>query len=233
VRLLRRPTALAGALSGLAGAAACLTRITSMSFLLPAWALLLLLRGEGASARRRAVGVAALVMLALVGPFLLSCAIAFGDPFYAVNAHTKFYRSRSGLAFEESMSWLGYLRAGSPLWQQLETGLRGLTTYPFTNKWQGLEYVASWLPPALSIAAVVGLVLLLRSAQGRLLLVVLFTSLLPYAFTWRIPGGAEWRFTMHAYPFYLIAAAHALAWTVGWARGRLAGPAVAASARPR
>jgi len=42
---------------------------------------------------------------------------------------------------------------------------------------------------------------------GRWLLMLLVSSLLPYAFTWEIPGGAEWRFTMHAYPIYLIAAA--------------------------
>jgi hypothetical protein len=35
---------------------------------------------------------------------------------------------------------------------------------------------------------------------------VLPASLVPYAFTWQIPGGAEWRFTMHAYPFCFIAA---------------------------
>jgi tetratricopeptide (TPR) repeat protein len=35
----------------------------------------------------------------------------------------------------------------------------------------------------------------------------LFTSLIPYAFTFEIAGGNEWRFTMHAYPFYLIAGA--------------------------
>jgi hypothetical protein len=29
-------------------------------------------------------------------------------------------------------------------------------------------------------------------------------------FTWNLGGGSEWRFTMHAYPFYIIAAACAL-----------------------
>jgi hypothetical protein len=222
VLLLRRPATLAGALSGLAGAAACLTRITSLSFLLPAYALVLLARGEQARERRRAVGVALLVLTALVGPFLLSCAIAYGDPFYAVNVHTKFYRSRSGLQFQESMGWLDYLRAGSPLRQQVATGLTGLTTYPFRNKWHGLDHVSTWLARPLGVAAVAGLALFLRTAQGRLLLVVLFTSLLPYAFTWAIPGGAEWRFTLHAYPFYLIAAALALTCAAGWARRALA-----------
>lgn len=221
VRLRLRPSALWGALAGIAGAAACLTRITSFSFLLPAFAFLLLPRDERARERRRAVGVAVLVLLALVGPFLLSCAIAYGDPFYAVNVHTRFYRSRSGLAFQESMGWLDYLRAGSPLPAQVTTGLTGLTLYPFANKWHGLDYVSPWLARVLPVAAVAGLALFLRSAQGRLLLLVLLTSLLPYAFTWAIPGGAEWRFTLHAYPFYLIAAMLALASVAAWARRRL------------
>jgi hypothetical protein len=136
-----------------------------------------------------------------------------------VNFHTKFYRSRSGLAFQESMGWLDYLRAGSPLAQQAKTGLVGVTTYPFHNKWHGLDYVSPWLARPLALAAVAGLLLFLRTREGRLLLVVLLTSLLPYAFTWPILGGREWRFTLHAYPFYLIAAGLALA-TAGGLLGR-------------
>src|SRR5262249_2080503 len=62
----------------------------------------------------------------------------------------------------------------------------------------------------LAAAAVVGLLLLLFSVQGRLFLLVLISSLIPYAFTYEIPGGSEWRFTMHAYPFYMIASAFCL-----------------------
>ena len=32
--------------------------------------------------------------------------------------------------------------------------------------------------------------------------------------TWTLQGGGEWRFTMHAYPFYLLAAFAAVAWIV-------------------
>ena len=233
VRLVQRPTPLRGALAGLAGAAACLTRITSLSFLLPAYALVLVTRGEGARARRRAVGVSLLVLAALVGPFLLSCAIAYGDPFYTVNIHTKFYRSRSGLASQDAMGWLDYLRAGSPLARQAETGLVGVTLYPFRNKWQGLDYVSPWLARPLALAAVVGLLVFLRTREGRLLLAILLTSLLPYAFTWPVPGGAEWRFTLHAYPFYLIAAGLALTSAASLLRRGLArrGETAASAAR--
>ena len=233
VRLVQRPTPLRGALAGLAGAAACLTRITSLSFLLPAGALLLVSRGEKARERRRALGVAALMLLALVGPFLASCAIAYGDPFYSVNFHTKFYRSRSGLSFQESMGWLDYIRAGSPVREQVAIGFKGITTYPFRNKWRGLDYVSPWLAPTLRIAAVAGLLLFLRSRGGRLLLLVLVTSLLPYAFTWPVLGGAEWRFTLHAYPFYLIAAGVALTSAASLLRRELArrGETAASAAR--
>jgi hypothetical protein len=175
-------------------------------------ALLWFVAGRGAPARdrRRAVEVATLALLVVVGPFLLSCALAYGDPLYSVNYHTKFYRSRSGLEFQQAMGWLDYLRAGSPLAEQLETGLRGLTTYPFGNKWRGFEAFGPWLGTLLSLCALPGLLLFALRPAGRLLLVVLVTSLLPYAFTWRIPGGAEWRFTMHVYPLYLLAAAVAM-----------------------
>jgi hypothetical protein len=57
--------------------------------------------------------------------------------------------------------------------------------------------------------------MLLFDPSGRLFLVVLLTALLPYIFTWNIGGGGEWRFTMHAYPFFIVAAFYALAWLAG------------------
>ena len=51
--------------------------------------------------------------------------------------------------------------------------------------------------------------------RDELLLVALFGSLLPYIFTWNVGGGGAWRFTMHAYPFYFVAAGVAV---VGAAR---------------
>jgi hypothetical protein len=206
LRVRRRPTALAGIMAGLAGAGACLTRITSLSFLLPAHVYLLLVRGEGAQARRKALALSLVLVAAVAGPYFLACALAYGDPFYAVNFHTEFYRARSGMPHREAMGWLEYLRVGFRPLQLLDVGLRGVTTYPFANKWHGLDYLSPGLARCLAVSSLAGLALFLRSAPGRLLLVVLVTALLPYAFTWPIPGGTEWRFTMHAYPFYLIAA---------------------------
>src|SRR5205814_1285709 len=65
------------------------------------------------------------------------------------------------------------------------------------------------LSDVLKVCAIAGLLLFLGSPNGRLLLVLLFSSLVPYAFTWNVGGGGEWRFTMHVYPMYLIAAVYA------------------------
>lgn len=90
-----------------------------------------------------------------------------------------------------------------------------MTTYPFLNKWGGFAPWISWLGAFLSWAAVVGLILLVGSPPGRLLLVVLAGSLVPYAFTWKL--AADWRFTEHAYPFFLIAACLAIGQAVSLA----------------
>jgi hypothetical protein len=169
------------------------------------------------------VALSLLVALAVAGPYLIACAVAYGDPLYAVNVHTKFYRSRSGMEYATAMSWLDYLRSGFGLGRLLRTGFTGLTTYPFANKWQGLDWVTPWLRRILAPASVAGLLLFTRSPAGRLLLAVLFTALLPYAFTWNVPGGAEWRFTLVAYPFYLLAAALALTRAAALLRGAVRG----------
>ena len=75
---------LAGALSG----GACLTRITTIALIAPAVVWLLATRGPRI---RREMAIAVGVMTVIVAPFLINCAIATGDPFYAINNHTDFY----------------------------------------------------------------------------------------------------------------------------------------------
>jgi Dolichyl-phosphate-mannose-protein mannosyltransferase len=228
LRLRERPTLSRSVLAGVAAGGALLSRVTSLSFLVPALAWLALGRGPEAGARRRAIAGCAAVMLAVAGPYLLSCALAYGDPLYAVNFHTRFYRARSGIPADGSMGWLQYLHAGFPPFHLLDTGLTGLTTYPFANKWSGFDYLSPGVGRVLSVAAVAGLLLFLGSPAGRFLLIVLVTSLLPYAFTWEVPGGAEWRFTMAALPFYLIAA-----WLALTRAARLLAPAARRDLRAR
>lgn len=207
LRLRSQPSRTTSVIAGMFCAAACLTRVTALSFVVPCLLWLLIEGGENAAARRRAVVLASAVGMALLGPYLFACWAAFGDPLYAINYNTGFYRTRASLDASAPMNvgrFLGLL--GGPV-QLVDTGIHGLTEYPFANKWTGFDAVAPLLRVWLPRLAVPGLALFLVSGAGRLLLVALFTSLLPYAFTYDILGGGEWRFTLPAYPFYLIAAA--------------------------
>jgi hypothetical protein len=208
-------------LVGITAAAACLTRITAISFILPA--LVWVIVAAPREARRAALGhaaVAVLILSALVGPYLVNCAIQFHDPLVAINAHTGYYRYGEGLPSAAPMRADAYVReklARAPL-STIDTAMVGLFVEPFRTKWRGLDVTAAWLGPLLSWSAIAGLLLLLFVPLGRLFLVILLTGLLPYIFTWNIGGGGEWRFTMHAYPFYIVAACYALARLGRWAR---------------
>jgi dolichyl-phosphate-mannose-protein mannosyltransferase len=216
VRCRRDPSFTSAALLGVTTAAACLTRITGLSFVLPG---LVWLAFEGdVSARRRrvkAASIAALLLAALVSPYLISCALATGDPFYAIDYHTGFYRYGEGLPSDQPMSAAAYVSskiAGRPI-AALDTVVTGLFVQPFVSKWTGLEAWVHGIGSALSWLAIVGLLIWPFTAVSRLLLVILFGSLLPYAFTWNVIGGGEWRFTMHAYPFYVLGALSTLQWS--------------------
>jgi 4-amino-4-deoxy-L-arabinose transferase-like glycosyltransferase len=211
---------LAGALCGVAS----LTRVTALAFILPAvcWFVL----DGGAADRRARMRYAALTLLALaivLGPYLISCAIVTGDPFYAINYHTSYYRFAEGRPIDTPMSAAEYLRtkfASRPI-ATVDTGMNGLFVQPFVTKWHGFE---PWMPgigQPLGWLSLVGLAALPFGAAGRLLLVILLGSLLPYIFTWNLGGGGEWRFTMHAYPFYLVAACSAVVAAIRAVTGRL------------
>jgi hypothetical protein len=213
VRLRAKPSMTRAVVAGLAGAAACLTRITAITFLLPAlvW---IVLDGPWHAVRWRArhASVALLVLVALVAPYLISCALATGDPLLAVNYHTTYYRYAEGLPIGEPMSaaeYVGTKFARHPI-ATIDTGVTGLFVQPFITKWHGLQAWSNSLGTVLSIAAIAGMAAWLFTGTGRLLLVVIVSSLLPYAFTWNVGGGAEWRFTMHVYSFYIVAAMFAL-----------------------
>jgi hypothetical protein len=213
LRLSQHPTVAralaAGALCGLA----CLTRVTALAFVLPVLALIV---AAAPRAERRLharfVGLTLLTAAALVAPYLINCAIATGDPLYALNYHTTYYRHAEGQDVSRPVSAAAYIGskfASRPL-ATLDDGFIGLFVWPFATKWTGWN---PWLPavgPAAEVAALAGLGMLLSSSGGRLLLLLVVTSLLPYAFTWKLGGGGEWRFTLHAYAIYIVAAAFAM-----------------------
>ncbi|MEN3340373.1 MAG: Dolichyl-phosphate-mannose-protein mannosyltransferase [Acidobacteriota bacterium] len=213
VRLVRQPTFPRALAAGLTAGLACLTRITALSFVIPA--LLLLVVDAPRAERRerlRMAALAALICGALVAPFLISCAIATGDPFYAINYHTRYYRFGEGLPSDQPMNTAAYLSAkigGHPL-RVLDTVLTGLFVQPFTTRFHGYEGYAPHIGTVVEWCAAAGLLLLAFVSTGRMLILILVTSLVPYAFTWNISGGGEWRFTMHAYPIYIAAALFAV-----------------------
>jgi hypothetical protein len=165
--------------------------------------------------RARAVGIAAVALVVLVAPYLISCAIATGDPLIAINYHTGYYRFAENRPIDQPMSAAEYLRgkfADRPI-RALDTALNGLLLQPFVTKWHGFEEWMRGLGAGLRLIAVVGLAGLPFFARGRLVLVALLGSLLPYVMTWNVGGGGAWRFTMHAYPFFFIAAGVAVVGT--------------------
>lgn len=223
LRCVNKPTTMNAIVAGVIGGAALLTRITTLSFLLPAIGLLVWRglrppadanRSEGTSrtAYWQAAAISLIMMAAVAGPYLINCAIVFGDPLYAINYHTGFYRARAGLPFEQPMSVGAYfaMRLRHHPLDLAMTGIRGLITYPFEIKWVGFDFWRHGLGRPLMWLSLLGMAWSLWTRNGRVLAILLVASLLPYAFTWSIPGGGEWRFTMHAYPIYLIAMAFAI-----------------------
>lgn len=194
------------------GGVACLVRITSLTFLLAGLLYLLFEARQSWRGRVRGAAIALLALGMLAGPFLVNCWRTYGDPLYAINVHADIYRATEGQAVavgtgQTAREYIELQIRAHPA-RTLDTFLLGMTEYPFANKWVGFE---PWLHSAgtwISWAALAGLVLMAGSVAGRLVLVILAASLIPYALTWRLI--ADWRFTEHAYPFFLIAAALAL-----------------------
>ena len=208
LRFRRRASFSNALLVGCTAGLACLTRITALSFVLPALAWIAV--AAKASTRRERLtyaAVAGAIMTALVAPFLISCAIATGDPLYAIDYHTVYYRAAEGMAVGRPMTASSYIRekiAAYPF-NTLDIGATGVFVRPFVTKWQGFAMWQPELGPILRSLAFVGLAAMPFFAAGRLLLLMLFTSLLPYAFTWNLGDGGAWRFTMHVYPLYIAA----------------------------
>jgi hypothetical protein len=213
LRLRARPSFGNALVAGVLCGVSCLTRITAITFIVPA---LLWLVVEPAAVSRvergKTVALAAAILAAVVAPYLISCAIASGDPLLAINYHTGYYRFAEDRPIDKPMSAAEYLRgkfADRPI-RTLDTGLNGLFVQPFITKWNGFNEWMSGFGSTVRVIAVVGLAALPFFAAGRLVLVALLGSLLPYIFTWNIGGGGAWRFTMHAYPFFFVAVAVAL-----------------------
>ena len=207
IRFSRQPDALRGLALGAAAGAACLIRITALSFVVPGLLYLLMTLDGTWRERLRPVAVASFVAFALTLPFLINCWREFGDPLYAINVHADVYRATEAGGAPPAQTAGGYITSRlrqRPI-EAIDTFVLGVTQYPFANKWSGFDVWNARLGPCLATAALVGLLLFAAVPAGRLVLVVFATSLVPYAMTWRLIY--DWRFTEIAYPFLLIAAA--------------------------
>jgi hypothetical protein len=227
-RFARHPTRANAVLAGVLSGGACLTRITAIALIAPAviWLLPRRIDGEHTARRRgRELALALGLMTAIVAPFLINCAIATGDPFYAINNHTDFYLKREGAADLTPISAVSYSLAkfeSRPI-AATDNAVRGVFVYPFSNKWVGLDQWHPGLGTALACLAIAGLVAWLWVPEGRLLLVMFIGSLVPFSMTWTVLGGAEWRLTLFAYAFYLVAAFWVVDKTARLARPAFAG----------
>jgi hypothetical protein len=216
LRYWRVPSTRNAVIIGLAASVACLVRITSIFFLIPGMALVLVMTKRPWKDRMKSLGVAAAIATLLVGPYLVACWWVFGDPLYALNFHARGFQVTERMKIDGPPNAVAYV-AGKLVarpYRTLHTLAVGMTSYPFGNKWDGFDRWVPGLGAWLSAAALAGLLLFAGSWPGRLLLLVLACSLVPFAATWQL--AADWRFTQHAYPFFLIAAALALVEAVRW-----------------
>jgi hypothetical protein len=220
LRFGRQPDARRAFALGMAAGAACLVRITALSFVVPGFLYLLVTAGGPWRGRARPIAIAAGVAFALMAPFLINCWRVYGDPLYAINIHADVYRATAEGAEPRAATAGGYI--ASHLRQRpvetIDTFVLGLTRYPFENKWHGFAVWHPRLGPCVAAAALAGLLLHAAVPAGRLILIVLVSSLVPYAMTWRLIW--DWRFTEIAYPFFLIAAACPVWFVARAIRGR-------------
>ncbi|MCU0241026.1 MAG: glycosyltransferase family 39 protein [Vicinamibacteria bacterium] len=211
LKLYERGTFSWSVLAGIGGGLACLTRITSFTLIVPVLAALLIWpRSRPRRTRLQRAGLALFLSLALVAPFMINLTIVYGDPFYSISEHTVFYRARADISAEGRMSVPRYLMTSFRPWQMIDTAAIGFTDYPFSSKWHLEDWVGG-LGATLAALALLGLTLWLFEANGRWLLLIHAAALVPFVLTWEVKAGDPWRLTLHAYPFYLLAAGSLLA----------------------
>lgn len=193
-------------LFGVGAGLAILTRIMAVPFLVAGVGWILFARRNAWRTHLAGAGLALLAAALTAGPYFVNCWRVYGDPLYTFNVHGEIYS-----VAEKQTDWKGstasYISrkiAQRPI-EIIDTVAQGLTLYPFTNKWHGLDGWMTRLGEGASIAALAGLVVLAASPPGRLLLIVMVTALLPFSLTWTV--DPDFRFTVFVYPTLLIAAA--------------------------
>ena len=144
----RRAAGLAGTAFGLL----VLIRLSSLSVAVPLLGAKLLSfergergeRGERRERHDRRVYAALFlaVLTALVAPFLLSNAVAHGDPFYPISFHTQFWLRAEGLPTSDGapITWSRYFTDFGRTGAVLKGTCLGMTVLPVKTFWRGLGH---------------------------------------------------------------------------------------------
>jgi hypothetical protein len=129
---VRRPSRGRAIALGIVAGGACLIRITAVSFLLPGWIWIIATADARSTRHLRRLALASIVAAVLVLPYLVNCWRAFGDPFYAINAHAAVYQATEDPSQQMRLSAGQFLRehvAEHP-WRMFDTVALGMTAYP-------------------------------------------------------------------------------------------------------
>jgi hypothetical protein len=189
---LGRHRVLQAVTSGILAAMVCLIRLSGLSVVLP-----ILLLG-GWEKRKQGgwslFGIAVLTMTLLVGPYLVSCYRAHGDPFYSISFHTEFWlraeQVGEGGGTSSKVGVYRYLTEFRSMGELLTGNLRGLTVLPVRSFWNGLRQFPL-LDAAVLSAGLVGLLLGLFTPL-RFLFVAYLGHLIPFAYILNfIPGSSH------------------------------------------
>ena len=236
LRYARRGSAGAAVALGAIAGTACLVRVTSLSFLLPGlvWALHECEGPVGGARKTRSAD--GLDRRADRGSGVFcdpALGESYGDPFLAIDIHTAVYRETEGESgiTRRSVGGAGHVH----LEISLTAVAIGRYCGPRADRIPFHEQVVSGFAPwqsklgkLLSWSGGDRTVSICRFARraGCCSLIVLATSLVPYMVTWKLIH--DWRFTLHAYPFFLTAAAHAIATATRvvrppWLKARVSG----------
>ena len=194
---------------GVASGLGILVRIMAASVIVPGAVWLLFTMRSSWRRRSTMVGITAVTAVLVAAPYFVNCWRVFGDPLYTFNIHGNVYSIAEGRG-ETSQGSAAYVVSkfkSAPV-EMTDTIAQGLTTFPFRNKWHGLEPWHTGIRDWALVVSFAGLVLLAATASGRLMIFLMIMSLVPFAFTWTV--DPTWRFTAHVYPALLIAAAVAI-----------------------
>ncbi len=194
-------------LAGVLAAAVCLIRLSALSFVVP----LLLLKAWDAKPYRGAYAAVSFgVLLLLVGPFLLSCTMAHGDPFYAISFHTTFWLDAESIKGGPagSVGLYQYFLEYHGWFDVTKGTLLGLTYLPARTFWMGLAHFPL-LDTLVLMSGIVGLLLVLTT-RYRFIFLATFCHLIPFAYIQNFPSGRMPRFVMPAYFFFILAGVYAL-----------------------